>query len=276
MSRGKAIALGLFTVWPFVYAILFMSSILFLVVGELASAVSPGAPPDAFLLIFPLHLLTMLDVLVVQVIYVVYLFRTGRVPQDKKALWAAVLILGNMIAMPVFWYLYLWRRPNDVGVDVVPEDEDQGVSIKDDRDLHSQTQKGILRQVVWNLYGWPLTLMLLVSSGLAALDLGLLAIADAVLSIPSLVALHLHIWDKRILPSVVWKVYAFVFLAWQLLYGFFLEPAAAGEPFQAADLIVPLVMIPLLVAVFRYAFRDWNRGFAPEQAHGADSASLIT
>jgi hypothetical protein len=33
------------------------------------------------------------------------------VPNDKKALWAAVLFFGNMVALPVYWYLYIWREP---------------------------------------------------------------------------------------------------------------------------------------------------------------------
>jgi hypothetical protein len=40
--------------------------------------------------------------------YIVFLFKTDRVPQDKKALWAAVIFLGNMVAMPVFFYFYVW------------------------------------------------------------------------------------------------------------------------------------------------------------------------
>jgi hypothetical protein len=41
--------------------------------------------------------------------YIVYLFKTTHVPSDKKALWAVVLFLGNLLAMPIFWYLYVWR-----------------------------------------------------------------------------------------------------------------------------------------------------------------------
>ena len=26
-----------------------------------------------------------------------------------KALWAIVLFLGNIFAMPVYWYLYIWK-----------------------------------------------------------------------------------------------------------------------------------------------------------------------
>lgn len=40
--------------------------------------------------------------------YIRHLFKTKLVPNDMKALWAVVLFLGNMIAMPVFWYHYIW------------------------------------------------------------------------------------------------------------------------------------------------------------------------
>jgi len=63
------------------------------------------------MIIFPLHFLTMLELFALLVIYIVHLFNTHRVPQDKKALWAVVLFLGNMIAMPIYWYLYIWKEP---------------------------------------------------------------------------------------------------------------------------------------------------------------------
>ena len=61
------------------------------------------------LIIFPLHLLAIIDIWVLCVIYVLHVFKTDRVPQDKKALWAVVLVMGNMISMPVYWYLYIWK-----------------------------------------------------------------------------------------------------------------------------------------------------------------------
>ena len=45
--------------------------------------------------------------------YIVYLFRTKHVRQDKKALWAVVLFLGNFVAMPIFWYHYVWKPANN-------------------------------------------------------------------------------------------------------------------------------------------------------------------
>lgn len=111
MSRGRAITLAVFTAWPLVYVLVFMST-MFVEVGMSIMA-GPGhmpGPPVIFWIIFPLHFLTMLEIIVLLVIYIRHLFKNDRVPQDKKAPWAVVLFLGNMIAMPVYWYLYIWRE----------------------------------------------------------------------------------------------------------------------------------------------------------------------
>lgn len=49
-------------------------------------------------------------ILALMVGYGVFLSYTDRVPPDKKNLWAALLFFGNVFTMPVFWYLYMWRR----------------------------------------------------------------------------------------------------------------------------------------------------------------------
>ena len=62
------------------------------------------------MVILPLHFLTIFEIFVLSVIYIVHVFKTDRVAQDKKALWAVVLFLGNMIAMPFYWYLFIWKE----------------------------------------------------------------------------------------------------------------------------------------------------------------------
>ncbi len=44
------------------------------------------------------------------VFYIVHVFRTDRVPADKKALWAVVLFLGNLLAMPFYGTSICGRR----------------------------------------------------------------------------------------------------------------------------------------------------------------------
>ena len=109
MTKAKAITLAVFTVWPFLYMILFMASffISFLTMGQQHQP--PGGMPLMFKIILPLHLLTMLEMFGLMAIYMIHLFKTESVASDKKALWAVVLFMGNILAMPIYWYLYIWK-----------------------------------------------------------------------------------------------------------------------------------------------------------------------
>lgn len=109
LNRPLALALALFTVAPAVYFVVFLAFLM----PRLAS-LSAGAPEDflkQFDVAMRLHILNMFLVLALLVFYVVHLFHTVRVPTSKKALWAVVLLLGNLFAMPVYWYFYIWQGP---------------------------------------------------------------------------------------------------------------------------------------------------------------------
>ncbi|MCB8980930.1 MAG: hypothetical protein H6657_26285 [Ardenticatenaceae bacterium] len=43
------------------------------------------------------------------IFYLVYLYKTEHVPAKERPFWAAALILGNIVAMPIFWYRYMWQ-----------------------------------------------------------------------------------------------------------------------------------------------------------------------
>lgn len=116
MSRTTKILLGIATAWPIVYMGLFMAfmfgSFFFTFMTEMHhSGAGPEAFPIAFVVLFALHFLTMLWILGLLVFYILHVFQTNRVPKDQKALWAVVLFLGGPLAMPVYWYLYIWREP---------------------------------------------------------------------------------------------------------------------------------------------------------------------
>ena len=80
----------------------------------------PGAQPPVALLIglVAFWALVMLWWLGLLATYLVHLFKTDRVPQDTKALWAVVLILAGIWAMAVYWYLYIWREPGSAAPSV--------------------------------------------------------------------------------------------------------------------------------------------------------------
>jgi len=112
LSRPLKVVIGVLTAWPLLYMGLFFAFI----VGTMLwiSAMTPdggsdsSGPPAAFLAVVAGHIVTMLLMFGLTAFYIVFLFKTDRVPQDKKALWAVVLFLGNILAMPVFFYLYIW------------------------------------------------------------------------------------------------------------------------------------------------------------------------
>ena len=107
MEKPGKVALGAATLWPFLYMVIFFgfifSSILF------SPGTGPGFPA-AFAVLFALHIFTMLLIMGLSIFYIVDVFRNNRVDKDKKALWAVVIFLGNMIAMPIYWYLYIWKE----------------------------------------------------------------------------------------------------------------------------------------------------------------------
>jgi len=127
MSKGSKIAVGLLTLWPVVYMGLFFVFVFggMLFSMHMASTGGgtghdgpPGHPPPpwllgAFPLVFVAHCFTMLVMIGLDVFYIVNVFKNPRVKQEMKVLWAIVLLMGGFIAMPIYWYLILWREAPD-------------------------------------------------------------------------------------------------------------------------------------------------------------------
>lgn len=75
----------------------------------IASATVPSE--RIFFIILPIHLLTMIIIVALLTFYIINVFRNDRVNKDMKILWAVILFFGSFIAMPIYWYLYIWRDP---------------------------------------------------------------------------------------------------------------------------------------------------------------------
>lgn len=112
MSKTLKLLLGIVTFWPAAYMVLFFgfifSTIFFISGGDGENL----GPP--FAIIFILHFLTMLVIAALTVFYIVNVFRNERVEKDKKVLWAIVLFLGNVVAMPIYWWVYIWKAESSL------------------------------------------------------------------------------------------------------------------------------------------------------------------
>jgi hypothetical protein len=106
MSRKLALLWGALATAPLLYKCLYVVAAL--------NTVAPGgvATPEDIARLQRLHAVEIaMNVLALGLVvsFLVYVFRSEHVPSNRKALWAVVLFLGNILAMPVFWYLCVWR-----------------------------------------------------------------------------------------------------------------------------------------------------------------------
>ena len=103
MSKAAATLVGIVTLLPITYAILFILESILLIAG------TDRLSSQSFAILAILHVSVILLSWVLLGFYIWHLFKTELVPNDMKALWAVVLFLGNMLTMPVYWYLYIWK-----------------------------------------------------------------------------------------------------------------------------------------------------------------------
>jgi len=87
-----------------VYMALFFGAFAYTAVG--GSEKSPVF--DNFGIFIAIHLSVMMLMFLLMAFYIVFLFKTDAVKVEIKALWAIALFMGGPIAMPIFWYLYIW------------------------------------------------------------------------------------------------------------------------------------------------------------------------
>ena len=92
------IALLIFGLFPFIYFTLF-----FTIVG-------PGEKTtNLFFIVF--FVLTVLSLPGAFIFYIVDVYRNRSIMKDQKHLWAALLVFGNLLVYPFYWYLHIWREP---------------------------------------------------------------------------------------------------------------------------------------------------------------------
>jgi hypothetical protein len=103
IPKPLKVALLLLTLWIPLYMIGFM-----FMVGSMTLV--------DFDLLWKLHTGTMAASFITMIVYIVHLFKTRRVPNDKKALWGLALFCGAPIAMPIYFFAHVWPEP-----DAMPE-----------------------------------------------------------------------------------------------------------------------------------------------------------
>ena len=102
MTKLIALILGTLSVAPILYFV-------FILLFPLAAPLwTDGLKPVSDM---PLEfdMMALVWVLAVVLFDIIYMYKTENVPREKRTLWLVVLILGTFIAVPFFWYFYMWK-----------------------------------------------------------------------------------------------------------------------------------------------------------------------
>ena len=118
LTRQRKIALAVATVWPFLYLILGLG--LFASVFVFAAAASSHGHtaagfPLVFLVLIPLHLASMLVMFGALVVYIIHAIQNDKLDQNARLLWAIAIFVGHVVAMAVYFYLYILPLQDDEG-----------------------------------------------------------------------------------------------------------------------------------------------------------------
>lgn len=99
MNKVIKLLIGLITIIPFIYTVIFFLNF--------------SNDIMDFDLMHKLHLGTMALIVGLLTFYISNVFRTDRIPNEKKTMWLIVIFFGHIIAMIIYWYLYIWKEPKE-------------------------------------------------------------------------------------------------------------------------------------------------------------------
>lgn len=105
-TTGGKLALLAVSLWPVFYLGVFVLWILNTFLGW-----GDWTPPGG--LVFAGHCTTMLVTLALSGWYIYAVVKHPSLDQTMRLVWILVLFQFNVFAMPVYWYLHVWRAPGE-------------------------------------------------------------------------------------------------------------------------------------------------------------------
>jgi hypothetical protein len=109
ITQGERLLMGILACWPGAHLV-FLGAILFF--QTLANTVPVASKCEN--LTFPLIFLAFGWCLVLVALCVLYIWKAMSITRHQKYMWFLALIAGNIIMMPIFWYLHIWLPPKQI------------------------------------------------------------------------------------------------------------------------------------------------------------------
>jgi hypothetical protein len=68
--------------------------------------------PIGVVALFGAHIFTIFLIMGLMPLYIVLAVKSDRHDQTMRIIWVVLICMMGMLAMPVYWYLYVWREPS--------------------------------------------------------------------------------------------------------------------------------------------------------------------
>jgi hypothetical protein len=123
MLRRHKRLVGALTIWPFIWFALQVASTIYFATQNERFVLSLAAGDGesgllSLLLSIPIVLATfaggmvaIASIVVLFVWFIVDACQSPQIPETERVTWILLLVLGNVLALPIYWYLKIWRDP---------------------------------------------------------------------------------------------------------------------------------------------------------------------
>ena len=65
--------------------------------------------PIGMIILFSAHIVTVFLIMGLMPLYIILAVKSDRLDQSARIIWVVLMCMLGMFAMPVYWYLYIWR-----------------------------------------------------------------------------------------------------------------------------------------------------------------------
>ena len=109
MNKPIGLLLGIATLWSLAYTVFLFVSLFLHFTSMVFGIPQRNIFLEFFDTMFIVHLGTMLWIIALTVFYIVHVVKNPVLKNEMKAIWVVAVLMGSVFAMPVYWYLHVWR-----------------------------------------------------------------------------------------------------------------------------------------------------------------------
>jgi hypothetical protein len=119
MSKQRKIILGILSFLPLLFIVIYFVFFFSMFASGFRESAQGGGPPVFLLnnmnglsITMGLLVITSLGLLIY---YIIHVMNNTRLDSSGRLVWLLIVLLANVVAYPIYWYLEVWKSPATAG-----------------------------------------------------------------------------------------------------------------------------------------------------------------